>query len=330
MWEKDDRPLGFSRGADFVSTCCRSVAWRPSEGAVRAQYFDVEGINLFGVDARAAGRLVEKAEKVVSSEPLPPTKAPMPLAPPPPTEMDEGTLPVRPPIDPWLQGIASLQTGAQQRDLLQHQVERLRRELIILLGSRGGLPPPARPWSDYSLFRLVDELSEGGTLSRDMAGAMLQVSEAALGEGPLARHMPGAASAIALRLADHVAALPRDLVRVMKPDVTVFTRRDLVDPFGTRGLMIEILSPTGKSAHTAVFPTLDTSRTLGAFVSWEWETGRGIRDPAWYPDPQSGEPREAWRSASLFAGRKFPRDWQVGQRVAEGTLKDDIDETEVK
>ena len=98
-------------------------------------------------------------------------------------------------------------------------------------------------------------------------------------------------------------AVPREINVVYEPAATLYKDAHLSAEFtDAKGVILETIAPGGTSKIFRIFPTTRTHFKKGRRVAWEWNAS-AVYGPAWYRDPTTGEPREAWSSSAEFVGR---------------------------
>ena len=98
-------------------------------------------------------------------------------------------------------------------------------------------------------------------------------------------------------------SIPRETSIVYEPNVALFSDSGLAAPIAEmHGVMLETTSPGGVSKSLRIFPTARNYFKKGKAVSWEWNMSRTVGQ-AWYRDPATGQPKEAWHSSAEFVGR---------------------------
>jgi hypothetical protein len=106
----------------------------------------------------------------------------------------------------------------------------------------------------------------------------------------------------ATTILDAITALPTEINVVYHPGVVVFTNPNCTNRIrDARGVILQTTSPNGVKTFR-IFPTTHSHFKKGEQVAWEWNMAR-IWPAAWFPDPDTGQIKEAWGSSAEFIGR---------------------------
>jgi len=106
------------------------------------------------------------------------------------------------------------------------------------------------------------------------------------------------------RILKLLTSIPRHSYIVYKANISLFKDNDCHFPRNdVRGVILETLSPEGKSLGKHIYPTTRVYKE-GMSVSWEWNMhNRKGWDETWYKDPDAGETKMAWSGSLEFTGR---------------------------
>jgi hypothetical protein len=98
-------------------------------------------------------------------------------------------------------------------------------------------------------------------------------------------------------------ALPREVNVVHHPGVDLYGESLCkIKIANIKGVILETAAPGGTSKNLRIFPTTKGHFQKGRRVAWEWDM-QSVWGPAWYRNPDTGEPLQAWVSAAEFTGR---------------------------
>ncbi|HWX86791.1 MAG TPA: hypothetical protein VNX67_01310 [Solirubrobacteraceae bacterium] len=211
------------------------------------------------------------------------------------------------PTGPWLAAPA----GPLER--LLGAAELIRIELIVIAGN-GGYLPFRLPWQSYKATDLALILAARQVIPKGLQDAISVIAETREvldDRGPAEDpRVVDRASDLALDVLRKLMKVKRDYQRVRIARVPVFGDEELATRAGMEAVMIEQLNDDGRVTSQHVFPTQERYEA-GEYVTWEWDMGRIFRAPAWFRDPDTQTTKQAWQSATSFAGRAYPREWDV-------------------
>lgn len=185
--------------------------------------------------------------------------------------------------------------------LLSVEIETQLRQLLA------ELPAEFKP-STRGIPRMADALATKFGIPQSIRDAIKQfwavrnkiVHEGRGDEGDILRAID-----IGITILGFLRSYPRERHIVVHSPVDVYKDQALVDPFqDVKAVILESIAsydPSGSQTVLRVFPT-KREYPVGSAVSWEW-SHKQIYGEAWYRDPESGSPKLAWSSSSLFNGR---------------------------
>lgn len=108
-----------------------------------------------------------------------------------------------------------------------------------------------------------------------------------------------------LRIVRLLRAIPRHSYVVTQSGVTLVTNPKEQNVLaGVWGVMLETVSPEGKSLGEHIYPSRRTY-VPGTSVSWEWNKQHPGWGEAWYVDPSTQEIKHAWSESLEFIGRNI-------------------------
>lgn len=264
--------------------------------------FDIDAIEWQGIRARRR-QLERKAGEVkaldVSTEEIPPTPAP-PAPPTSPAGSQQDVVHRRandlmPPVDP--------------SERLFWVTEQIRIELVVLAGNSGRLVRQ-RGFDSYQALPLAQSLAQSGIIPGELIDAIRTVVQQrnALAHGPFGWRVIGdAAGQLGLEVLVKLRSIKRGYVRVVVSPVNLYKDHSLSALHNVRGVLLEQIGLQGES-HQAVYPTTFVYAP-GRFVTWEWDSHSGVDAEAWYEDPRAQQPKRAFSTSALFAGREYPDQW---------------------
>lgn len=98
--------------------------------------------------------------------------------------------------------------------------------------------------------------------------------------------------------------IPHEVHNVYRAGVELFTDPELTQSLtDVRGIILESTS-SGGAKQLRIFPTTKRHFQKGNRVAWEWNDGK-VWGPAWYRDPDTGQPKQAWQGSMEFTGRQL-------------------------
>jgi hypothetical protein len=192
------------------------------------------------------------------------------------------------------------------------RVEQIRRELIVLAGNSGRLPAGTAFTSPTQI--VIDALLPANVLSSELISAIRLVE----GLYPTARPASEGALSLGLALAgstlQKLRTIPRSYTRIVVGDVPLFCDKSLSTLHPARGVMVTQTDGAGVVHGPYVYPRkydYQPSRV----VTWEWDMKPAYHDAAFFRDPRSGDAHSAFSSSATFAGRPYPSEWGVEDRL---------------
>lgn len=266
--------------------------------------FDVESIEFQGI--RAKRREIARA-KVALEESSLIDRAMVPVAAPTPPQQSATAAA---PQDEGGSGIYDLDAPTNQFERLVWAVEQIRIELIVLAGNSGRLVR-RKPWGDYQLSELVDDLRPANVLSEGLIQAIRTVSK--MRNTAVHTLIVDPASDLAMEVVQSLRSIHRFYIRVREPDVPVYRDESLTTPHSFRGVIIVMLDEARKAPVTMVYPR-EGEYARGRFVTWEWKI-RGTDEEAWYIDPTTKRAAVGWSQSAIFVGREYPEQWGLEFRL---------------
>jgi len=193
--------------------------------------------------------------------------------------------------------------------------EQIRIELLVIAGNAGRLPKRAE-WSSYLPKELIAPVHDTGLLAPELERGIEDVirfrNEAIHAKSGMAVIDP--AAELAVEVNSKLRSIKRHYIRVRNPDVTLYADNELRQPRPQKGVILVQVDPQGHLLNIEAFPRfLDYAR--GRFVSWEWDRERIVEGQTWYKDPETNKTISAFSTSSFFAGREYPEEWRLDQRL---------------
>ena len=199
--------------------------------------------------------------------------------------------------------ILDLAVKDKQAALMRLAIE-IEKEVLVLHGALG-----LRNQKNSGSFRnLVTQLLQHGAIGEEMKRGLMefwhvrnQIAHSYLSDDSLLTSTLDSG----IRLLRLVKAIPRQKYRIIDPKVALFSDPGLNEPITDYyGVMLEITDSEGVT-HNHPFPS-GREFITGEVVGWDWDLQK-IHGAAYYRDPASGQPIEAWSSSAEFVGKAQPK-----------------------
>ncbi len=191
-----------------------------------------------------------------------------------------------------------------KRAALMRLAIEIEKELLALHGALG-----LRNHNESGSFRsIVGQLARHGAIGDEMKKGLTefwhvrnQIAHSYLSDESLVT----SALDSGIRLLRLVKAIPRQRCTIVDPNVQLFKDPRCKDPITDyHGVMLEIMDPEGKKRNHP-FPA-GRDFIEGEIVGWDWDMSN-IYGVAYYQDPDSGQPIQAWGSSAVFVGKTQPK-----------------------
>jgi hypothetical protein len=191
-----------------------------------------------------------------------------------------------------------------KRAALMRLAIEIEKELLALHGVLG-----LRNQNESGSFRnVVAQLARHGAIGDEMKRGLMefwhvrnQIAHSYLSDESLVT----SALDSGIRLLRLVKAIPRQRITVVDPNVQLFKDSYCKDPITDyHGVMLEIMDSEGQKRNHP-FPA-GRDFVVGEVVGWDWDMSN-IYGVAYYRDPDSGRPIQAWSSSAIFVGKTQPK-----------------------
>jgi hypothetical protein len=269
-------------------------------------FFDIQSIEWQGI--KASRKQVEEARRNLKAG-----KKALPVSPPKPPADDAAPDALEGQSEnpeAWAED-----TDGPPSGILERQAEAVWRECVFLAGAAGRLP--RIPMDHIATPTLLDLLEPHGALPPYVITAARifwdRYLEAQRASGARRDQLISMALSLGHELIEQLRAVPRSLAIVVEARVPLFKDKNLEIPLSTPGFMLRIIDETGTETTRSVYPTAMTYEPR-RLVAWEWNLGTIVQGPAWYEDPETNKPKQAFSKAAMFIGRQYPREWGFERR----------------
>jgi len=191
-----------------------------------------------------------------------------------------------------------------KRAALMRLAIEVEKELLALHGALG-----LRNQNESGSFRnVVGQLARHGAIGDEMKRGLMefwhvrnQIAHSFVSDESLVT----SALDSGIRLLRLVKAIPRQRCRIVDPNVQLFKDPKCKDPIiDYHGVMLEIMDSEGQKRNHP-FPA-GRDFVAGEIVGWDWDMSN-IYGVAYYQDPDSGQPIQAWSSSAIFVGKTQPK-----------------------
>lgn len=110
---------------------------------------------------------------------------------------------------------------------------------------------------------------------------------------------------VGINILRSIKAVPRQITWVIDPDIELYSDPEAKEKMqDVKGVLLKSMSTTRTFYH--LFPSTKTHFIKGHRVAWEWES-ENAWEKVWYKDPDTGEIKIAWTSATEFVGQDLER-----------------------
>jgi hypothetical protein len=175
---------------------------------------------------------------------------------------------------------------------------------IFLLAAMIGVRSRARSGTFQETAEL---LHEQGLITSDTLEALVDLyrlrSKIAHAQYPVEENDPILTGFLesGLRLLRLIKSIPRPIYQVRQAEVPLFKDAACTHAIeGVVGVLLEVTEADG-SKRLQVFPAGRKFKE-GEVVGWDWDMSRGF-GPAYFINPETGEPKPAWSESFAFMGR---------------------------
>jgi hypothetical protein len=198
--------------------------------------------------------------------------------------------------------ILDLAVRDRQAALMRLAIE-IEKEILILHGTLG-----LRNQFKAGNFReIVDHLRLHGAIGEEMRNGLMefwkvrnQIAHSHLSDESILTSTLDSG----IRLLRLIKAIPRPRYTVVNPRVAVFKDQECKEQIREcDGVIIESTDPAG-SKRRQIFPA-GREFAVGEIVGWDWDLRKQF-GVAYYRNPESGVPTEAWTSSCAFVGQSQP------------------------